>query len=162
LLAGRRLEPDLAERIVQAAGGNPLYLEELLAMLDLSGRRDLVIPPTIRALLAARLDQLDEAERSVLDRASVEGYLFHADAIVALAPSPAPIGPELASLVRQELLRPDISRGSGGEAYRFRHQLLRDAAYDALPKATRADLHERLTGWLAEQEVVDDEVCAYH
>ena len=71
----------------------------------------------------------------------------------------------LTSLVRKELVRPDKSELPGEDAFRFRHLLIRDAAYDALPKATRAELHERFAGWLAEhgRDLVElDEILGYH
>ena len=165
LQGGEELEAGLAERIRVAADGNPLFVEEMLAMVLESGKGEMVVPPTVRALLAARLDQLDPGERSVLERGSIEGPLFHTAAVEALAREPAPVGSELAALVRKELVRPDRPRVQTGEAYRFRHLLIRDAAYEAVPKAMRADLHERLADWL-EQHGIDlverDEMLGYH
>ena len=71
----------------------------------------------------------------------------------------------LAALVRKELIRPDAPLFSGEDGFRFRHILIRDAAYDALPKATRAGLHERFASWLEEHgtELVElDELLGYH
>ena len=73
--------------------------------------------------------------------------------------------PRLAALVRKELIRPDRAQLPGDDAFRFRHLLIRDAAYDALPKATRAELHERLADWLEERgdDLVElDEILGYH
>ena len=109
------------------------------------------VPPTIQALLAARLDQLDPVERDVLERGSVEGRVFHRGAVQALSPDEAQLVAPLTSLVRRELVRPDRAQFPGEEAFRFRHLLIRDAAYDALPKATRAELHERFAIWIAER-----------
>ncbi len=165
LLAGGELDPELTARIRKAAGGNPLYLEEMIAMVRESGEGEVTVPPTIKALLAARLDGLDPAERSVLERGSIEGQLFHGAAAQALASPPAPIERQLVGLVRKELVRSERAQLKVGEAYRFRHLLIRDAAYDALPKATRAELHERFAGWLEEHgvDLVErDEVVAYH
>jgi tetratricopeptide (TPR) repeat protein len=99
-------------------------------------------------LLAARLDQLDVAERAVLERGSVEGRTFHRGAVAALTDGNGSVDQRLLALVRKELVRPDSSELPGDDAYRFRHLLIRDAAYDALPKATRAELHERFADWL--------------
>jgi class 3 adenylate cyclase/tetratricopeptide (TPR) repeat protein len=165
LLGGEVLEPGLAERIRVAAEGNPLYVEEMLAMVRESGERDVVVPPTIKALLAARLDQLDPAERAVLERGAVEGQLFHSAAVAALASPPAPAERQLVSLVRKELVRPDRAQLPAGDAYRFRHLLIRDAAYDALPKAVRAELHQKFAAWLEERAddlVERDEIVGYH
>jgi len=123
------------------------------------------VPATLRALLAARLDQLDEPERRVLERGAVEGELFHRGTVQALAPEEAEVTPRLAALVRRDLVRPDRPLLPSEDAYRFRHLLIRDAAYDALPKATRADLHRRFAAWLEEhgQSLVElDEILGYH
>ena len=165
LLGDESLDPELEARIRAASEGNPLYVEEMVAMVRESGERDLVVPPTIKALLAARLDQLDPAERTVLERGSVEGQLFHSAAVQALATPPAPVERQLVGLVRKEMVRPDRPQLPGGDAYRFRHLLIRDAAYDALPKAVRAELHERFAAWLEERgpELVEhDEILGYH
>ena len=130
-----------------------------------SGGGEITVPPTIQALLAARLDQLDAPERDVLERGSVEGRVFHRGAVQALAPEESQVMARLTSLVRKELVRPDKSELPGEDAFRFRHLLVRDAAYDALPKATRAELHERFAGWLVEngRDLVElDEILGYH
>jgi predicted ATPase len=123
------------------------------------------VPPTIQALLAARLDQLDLPERAVLERGAIEGQVFHRGAVEALATDEPRVGERLLSLVRKELVRPDTPQLSGDEAFRFRHLLIRDAAYDALPKSVRADLHLRFAEWLEDhgQELSElDEIVGYH
>jgi class 3 adenylate cyclase/tetratricopeptide (TPR) repeat protein len=155
----------LKGRIRQAAEGNPLFVEEMIALLRDSPERDVSVPPTIHALLTARLDQLDPDERAVLQRAAVEGRVFHRGAVQALAPEETQIGSRLAALVRKELLGPDRPQLKRDDAYRFRHLLIRDVAYDSLPKATRAELHERLADWLGKRasELVEaDEILGYH
>jgi tetratricopeptide (TPR) repeat protein len=85
--------------------------------------------------------------------------------VQALAPEETQVTPRLAALVRRDLVRPDRPQLPHEDAYRFRHLLIRDAAYDALPKATRADLHERFAEWLQEHgdELVElDEILGYH
>jgi class 3 adenylate cyclase len=156
---------ELRERIVQSAEGNPLFLEEMLALVRDSPNGQVEVPPTIQALLAARLDQLDPAERSVLERGSVEGRTFHRGAVAALAEGDNALDQRLVALVRKELVRPDRTQLAGDDAYRFRHLLIRDAAYDALAKATRAELHRRFAAWLERQgqELVElDEILGYH
>ena len=156
---------ELRERILQVAEGNPLFLEEMISLIRTSGGAEVQVPPTIQALLAARLDQLDPAERSVLERGSVEGRIFHRGAVAALAEEDGSVDQRLIALVRKELVRPDQPQLSGDDAYRFRHLLIRDAAYDALPKATRADLHERFARWIEKHgtELVElDEILGYH
>jgi class 3 adenylate cyclase len=156
---------ELHDRIVQVAEGNPLFLEEMLALVRDTGGDEVEVPPTIQALLAARLDQLDPAERAVLERGSIEGRIFHRGAVAALADGDGSLDQRLVALVRKELVRPDRPQLPGDDAYRFRHLLIRDAAYDALPKATRADLHRRFAAWLEEhgQGLVElDEILGYH
>ena len=107
--------------------------------------------PTIQALLAARLDRLDPAERGVLERGAVEGRVFHRGAVAGARPGRRRRRPtRLTALVRKELIRPDRPQIPGEDAFRFRHLLIRDAAYDSLPKAVRAELHERFADWLDE------------
>jgi len=159
------VDPELGARIREAAEGNPLFVEEMLAMVRESGDGDVVVPPTIQALLAARLDQLDSHERTVLERGAVEGKIFHRGAVEALAPDEQEVPTRLMALVRKELVRPDRTQLPGDDAFRFRHLLIRDAAYDALPKAVRAGLHERFALWLEEHgaDLIElDEILGYH
>jgi class 3 adenylate cyclase/tetratricopeptide (TPR) repeat protein len=163
-LVGDALSDDIRERIVHASGGNPLFLTEMAALGD-AGGGEVEVPATLRAVLAARLDQLDEPERWVLERGAVEGELFHRGTVQALAPEEMEVMPRLAALVRRDLVRPDRPLLPREDAFRFRHLLIRDAAYDALPKATRADLHRRFAEWLEEhgQSLVElDEILGYH
>jgi class 3 adenylate cyclase/tetratricopeptide (TPR) repeat protein len=163
-LIPERIPGGLRERIARAAGGNPLFIEEMLAMAQ-EADGEVVVPPTLQALLAARLDQLETAERNVLQRGAVEGETFHRGAVQALAPGETHLTPRLAALVRKELIRPDRSQLVGEDGFRFRHLLIRDAAYDALPKASRAELHERFATWLQRHgaELVElDEILGYH
>jgi class 3 adenylate cyclase len=162
-LTGPVALPDgAARRIAKAAQGNPLFLEELLAALVEEGRLrrqsgawvaadldDLGIPPSIQALLTARLDRLGDAERAVLERAAVAGQVFEQSAVVELSPPSvrAEVPARLADLVRRELLRPARSRLASDQGYQFRHLLLRDAAYDSIPKQARAELHELFAVW---------------
>jgi len=147
--------------VVRASGGNPLFVTELVAM---TADGDVAVPPTLQALLAARLDQLEPAERSALQCGAVEGEIFHRGAVQALATGDG-VTPILASLVRKELIRPDTPRLPQDDAFRFRHLLIRDAAYEGLPKAARAQLHERFADWLDERgrNLVElDELVGYH
>ena len=128
-------------------------------MVRESGDGDVVVPPTIQALLAARLDQLDASERAVLERGAVEGKIFHRGAVEALAPEEQQVPERLMALVRKELVRPDRTQFTGDDAFRFRHLLIRDAAYQSLPKVARAELHERFADWL--ERVVQDDTVEY-
>jgi class 3 adenylate cyclase/ATP/maltotriose-dependent transcriptional regulator MalT len=164
------VEGKLRARILESAGGNPLFVEEMVAMVaelqDGDGEvADITVPPTIQALLAARLDQLDPHERVVLERGAVEGNVFHRGVVEALAPEEREVARRLMSLVRKELVRPDRTQHAGDDAFRFRHLLIRDAAYDALPKAERAELHRSFAEWLEQHGaglVELDEIVGYH
>jgi class 3 adenylate cyclase len=161
---GNGLDPATAQRIVRSCGGNPLFLEEMVALVRDGGDAD-ALPPTIRALLAARLERLGEGERSVIERGAVEGEIFHNRAIRALVDDPASVDQRLAALVRKEMIRPERAQMAGDDAFRFRHLLIRDAAYDALPKQARADLHERFAEWLEREGallVEFDEIAGWH
>jgi tetratricopeptide (TPR) repeat protein len=136
----------------------------MLALVRNSADGRVEVPPTIQALLAARLDQLDAAERAMLERGSVEGPVFHRGAVEALADG-EPQAERLLALVRKQLVRPDRPQLPSEDAYRFRHLLIRDAAYDALPKSVRADLHRRFAAWLETHgaDLVElDEILGYH
>jgi class 3 adenylate cyclase/tetratricopeptide (TPR) repeat protein len=165
LLSELRTTPEARARIAEAAEGNPLFLEQMAAMLSEQGDDAAgdPVPPSIQALLAARLDQLSHLERAVVERAAVVGREFPRAAVTAL--SPAELEPSLVaalmSLVRKELLTPDGSAGQE-DVFRFGHILIRDAAYDAIPKAVRAQLHEQLARWLEERETAPEEIVGYH
>jgi len=164
-IGGREVGADVRERILRAAGGNPLFVEEMAAMVRASGDGEVDVPPTLQALLTSRLDQLDPPERSVLERGAVEGEVFHHGVVQALTPEEPRLTTRLTALVRKELIRPDRPVFAGEDAFRFRHLLMRDAAYKGLPKAERAELHEQFADWLAEHgaELVElDELLGYH
>ena len=164
LLAGAGLDEDLRERIRASSDGNPLFVEQMLAMIEESPG-DVTVPASIQALLAARLDQLPAPERAALERGAVEGQVFHRGAVAALAPDDPDVPSRLLGLVRKELVRPSAAALPDEEAFRFRHLLIRDAAYDALPKAERSILHERFADWLelhGPQLVELDEILGYH
>ena len=165
LLGSAQLSGATRERIAAAAEGNPLFVEQMLAMVQDSRDEEISVPPTIQALLAARLDQLPDGERAALERGAVEGQVFHRGAVQALAPDDPAVPAQLMGLVRKELVRPTAATLPEDDAFRFRHLLIRDAAYDALPKSTRAELHERFAHWLEEHGgalVELDEILGYH
>ena len=132
------------------------------------GDPDLGIPPSLQALLSARIDSLAPSERIVVERAAVEGRFFHRGAVVELAPEDVrpEVGAHLLSLVRKEFVRPDRAQVAGDDGYQFAHALVRDAAYESISKELRADLHERFVDWLArvapERLVELEEILAYH
>jgi predicted ATPase/class 3 adenylate cyclase len=175
------LSPAVESRITRAVDGNPLFTEELVAMLvdeellrrneegwvarsDLS---ELPVPSTINALLAARLEGLPFIERAILTAAAVQGAVFHRRAVselTSLALDALEDG--LLALVRRDLIRPEAPSFAGENAYRFRHALIRDAAYRSVPKNARADLHERFAAWLeltaADRLREFEEIVGYH
>jgi class 3 adenylate cyclase/tetratricopeptide (TPR) repeat protein/energy-coupling factor transporter ATP-binding protein EcfA2 len=159
LLDGARLEESTVDRIRDVAEGNPLFVEQLLAMISEGGEHERV-PPTIQALLAARLDGLPEEEREVLEQASVIGLEFEWEALGGLTSGGRrPAGPQLAALVRKDLIQPHELIG---DTFRFRHILIRDAAYERVPKRVRSELHERVAAWLEPRGDEFDEIVAYH
>ena len=159
-LGGGELDPDDKARILEGAEGNPLFVEQMLALAE-EGAPSEAIPPSIQALLAARLDRLPSAERATLERAAVIGREFTAGAVAALS-GDEPSASRLLALVRRDLVQPDRSSISGDDGFSFRHILMRDAAYLALAKESRAALHERYANWL-ERAVPDlDEIVGYH
>jgi DNA-binding SARP family transcriptional activator len=144
------LPADALADITGVAEGNPLYLEQILALLRAGGgARELRIPPTIHALLTARLDRLPSGERAVLEHASVIGREFSRGALVDLlaAEGGRELDAHLPMLVRRDLIRPARPLFPGDEAFRFSHALLREAAYESVPDEARALLHERFADW---------------
>jgi len=181
-LLGDDVADEVVARVEEVAEGNPLFIEETVRMLLDEGLivrqgnrwepvRDLaevVLPPSIEALLAARLDRLEPAELQVLQRASVIGRIFGWGAVRELTPEPARDGlaTALQGLLKKEVVFTDAQLLSGEDAYRFGHILVRDAAYRGVPKETRAELHERFATFLADttgDRVGEyEEIIGYH
>jgi predicted ATPase len=154
-------------RIAEAAEGNPLYLEQILAMVagrEVTEDEALAIPPTIHALLGARLDALAGDERAVIERAAVIGREFPSDAVRDLLPEQGRPGlaQRLMVLAERELVSPERVQAGREPAFRFRHILIRDAAYAAIPKEARADFHQRFADWLEGKPGEYDEIVGYH
>jgi predicted ATPase len=164
-LATHRLEDagvslDRAADLASVAAGNPLFIEQLAAALAESGDPDAALPTTIRGIIAARLDALPPAERSVLLDAAVAGRVFWRGALERMTAEPDALTDALAQLVRRELItRQTASAFEGHEQYTFNHVLVRDVAYELLPRAARRERHretalffEEATGEFGEAE----------
>ena len=138
----------MRQKIIDAAEGNPLYAEQMFSMfVDDGFLEDAPMPPTIEALLTARLDALRTEERAVADVASVIGLEFARDAVAALVTDGSAVDDTLGALVRKRLVRRTRSHDQAAQMYRFDHILIRDAAYAGLLKRNRATLHERFADW---------------
>jgi class 3 adenylate cyclase/tetratricopeptide (TPR) repeat protein len=168
LLLHSVLPPESGDALTRRAGGNPLYAREFVHMLEDSARRPLAggaaadeapsvsVPDTVQALIAARLDALDPADRSLLQAASVVGNRFWPAAVVVLDPDAGDIDASLRELQRRGLIRrSSLSTIADHTEYSFSHALIRDVAYGRLPRATRARMHLRISGWL-EDSAGDD------
>ncbi len=182
LLGHVDLPAPLLERILETSDGNPLFLGELLRMLvdegalvrtgdewvAASGADAVQVPPTIHALLTARIERLQPHERSVVERASVIGKQFYRGAVAELVAPSVRLGIDghLEMLRRKDMVEPEGIYWIDEPVYRFHHVLIRDAAYHLLLKEARAELHERFADWLATKagELVGEheEVIAYH
>ncbi|MEA2126366.1 MAG: hypothetical protein QOI80_3148 [Solirubrobacteraceae bacterium] len=127
-----------AEALVATAEGNPFFLEQLLAVGDTE-----TVPPSIQAVLSARIDRLEAPERDALERAAVIGRSFLTAALGAVTTG------ALLGLVRRDLIHAER-----GDAFRFAHALIRDVAYESIPRQRRADLHEAAARWFDDDAVV--------
>ncbi len=175
------LDHDAADALGRATGGNPLFLEEMLRMLvedgvlvEREGRlqaltdvESMRVPGTVQAVLAARLDRLEPLELAVLQRGAVIGQVFWWGAVADLTPpeQEREVTGTLQALVRKGLIRPDLGTFVGEDAFRFAHILVRDAAYDSMPKSLRADLHERCADWIESRAGAPpelDEILGHH
>ena len=181
-LLGDDVAPEIVARVAEVAEGNPLFIEETARMLldegliVRTGTRwepvrdlaDVVLPPSIEALLAARLDRLAPGELAVLQRASVIGRIFGWGAVRALSPEAGWDGDNAAlqGLLRKEVVFADAQSLGGEDAYRFGHILVRDAAYRGLPKEKRSELHERFATFLedstGDRAAEYEEIIGYH
>ena len=178
LLAVDDLPPALRQRVLDRAEGNPLYVEEVVRMLidrgavvrsgdrwvAASTAEDLAVPESIEALIRARLDTLPSGDRGMLQAASVVGRVFQRSAVAALGDNPD-LDHHLEEAVLRDLIVPERSLDED-PTYRFKHILIRDVAYSALPKARRAGLHlgvaDWLQGWAAERLDEFVEILGYH
>jgi class 3 adenylate cyclase len=184
LMGGVELPAPVSRTILRAAEGNPLFVEQLISMLvdggllvetdgqwQAAGSLDeLQVPPSIEALLTARLDMLQPDQRAVIVPASVIGLEFSSGAVRELVPEAvsAGVGLHLSDMERKQLVRPSAEAKLELDDYRFHHILIRDAAYQRALKRTRAELHERFADWLEQSDRrrkrvgENDEIVGYH
>jgi class 3 adenylate cyclase/tetratricopeptide (TPR) repeat protein len=181
-LGTTELPSDLLTKIAETAEGNPLYVEQMLEMLiddgylvkegetweSTAAAEAISVPPTISALLAARLDRLQAEERRAIERASVIGRVFYSGAVREMTPASTrnDLRHNLQVLVRKELVRPAEDELVGEDSFRFGHILIRDAAYGGLPKEQRAELHKVFGEWLenrgGERSLEFQDIVAHH
>ncbi len=183
LLGSAGLSGEVTRRIVDAAEGNPLYAEQMLSMLIDSGvlqlqdgrwvraddSAEIAVPPTIHALLEARLDGLGRAERAAVEPASVIGLEFPQTALESLAPPAVrtELPAHLGTLTRKQFIRPAQSTDAD-LIYRFHHHLVRDTVYNGLLKRARANLHLEFVRWAdranadSERGLAFEEILGYH
>ena len=184
LLGQTGIPQRILDRVIEAAEGNPLFVEQLVSMLVDEGVlrrvegawrladevREVMVPPTIQALLAARLDRLGRDERAVVEPASVIGLVFQESAVRWLASQEVKdaLPDRLSSLDRKQFVHPTTPATEEDATYRFHHILIRDAAYAGQLKRARATLHERFVEWADDLNAGRDralefeEILGYH
>lgn len=149
--AGSSDGADRAADLAAVADGNPLFIEQLAAALAESGDPSAAMPTTIRELIAARLDALPASERAALLDAAVGGRVFWRGAIDRMVNDPEALTAALGELERRELItRQTVSAFEGQQQYSFNHVLLRDVAYELLPRAARQERHREVALFLEE------------
>jgi DNA-binding SARP family transcriptional activator/tetratricopeptide (TPR) repeat protein len=160
--AGGKLGLDERRRAVEAAEGNPFFLEQIVAVSATGA--DTSLPLSVHALLAARIDRLEHGERSLLGLAAVGGRTFRRPELAGLMEEAdrRDIGTHLATLVHKQLIRPGDPEVDGADSFRFAHVLIREAAYDAMPKQLRADLHAKMANQLKATASPQAELVGYH
>jgi DNA-binding SARP family transcriptional activator len=169
LTTGQHIAPSTRTRVIDTAAGNPLYLEQLAVSVSEQAGSEvrLALPPTLQALLTARLQRLGPGAGSVLARAAVIGKDFGEHEIRELLPPEArsPLGRNLKTLIAKGLVHQGPGRHPG-EQYSFRHILIQQTAYQAVPKSLRAELHQRYADWLeyvlAQPILNRAEIIGYH
>jgi class 3 adenylate cyclase/TolA-binding protein len=172
--------PAHAQRaLLERAAGNPLYAQEYVRMLidagmlvrrdghwTLDADRELPLPESVRALIAARLDTLGEGEKATLQDASVMGKVVWVGAVAHIGERDRwVVDEQLHRLTRRQFLRRERRSSVDGETeYAFEHALTRDVAYSALVRSERARKHERAAGWIATLDDRGDraELLAHH
>ena len=172
LLSQAVLPAETQASLLERAGGNPLYAEEFVRMLVdrelLDAPHDLLLPDSLQALIAARLDTLTPDRKALLQDAAVVGKVFWADALASMGGrDPAEVEQALHELARKELVKSVRSSSMQGQReYSFWHALVRDVCYQQIPRSARAGKHEAAAAWIEQEagERTDDlaDVLAYH
>jgi class 3 adenylate cyclase/tetratricopeptide (TPR) repeat protein len=170
LLERAVLPAETQQQLLEQAGGNPLYAEEFVRLISDRGElgEKVEVPGSVQALIAARLDTLTPERKSLLQDASVLGKVFWAGALVQTGGRErAEVEQALHELARKELVRPSRTSSMAGEAeYGFWHALVRDVCYGQIPRASRAERHQRAAAWIEQKagERVEDlaDVLAHH
>jgi DNA-binding SARP family transcriptional activator/predicted ATPase len=170
LSADQPIAPSTRARLIDTAGGNPLYLEQLAVSLSEQTGSDFrpALPPTIEALLSARLQRLGPGPGGVLIHAAIVGKDFGEREVRGLLPAEArgPLTRNLQVLTAKGLVQRRPPGGNPDEEYTFRHILIQEAAYRSIPKSLRAQLHHRYADSL--ESIVSDpvparsEILGYH
>jgi tetratricopeptide (TPR) repeat protein len=167
LLPGQ-IDPELKRTIVERSEGNPLYVEEIVRKLIDDGVlrateasrwevaksvTGIELPRSVQGLIAVRLDGLPDDEKAVLQDAAVVGRVFWVGSVAELTGRPiAEVRDALGRLRVKELVVPhEPSSFRDEHEFAFRHGLIRDGAYDSLPKSLRADKHLGVARWAAER-----------
>jgi class 3 adenylate cyclase/tetratricopeptide (TPR) repeat protein len=180
-LPGAALPRETETALLERAGGNPLYAGEFARMLadrglverrggatQLAAGADIPIPETVQAVIAARLDTLPAERKALLHDAAVIGNVFWVGAVASMSGlDEGAVEQGLRTVARKELLRPVRSSSVKGQAeYAFRHGLIRDVAYQQIPRAVRVQKHRTAAAWierLAGDRVTDHaDILAYH
>jgi class 3 adenylate cyclase/tetratricopeptide (TPR) repeat protein len=161
LLGRSAIEADLQARLLEHAGGNPLYAEEFTRMLS-ERPEEAVLPETVQGLIAARLDTLPREQKELLCDAAVIGRAFW---LGALGVERWTLEERLHALERAEFVRRERRSAVAGEVeYSFRHALMRDVAYEQIPRSQRAEKHRRTAEWIESLGRAEDhaEMLAHH
>jgi class 3 adenylate cyclase/tetratricopeptide (TPR) repeat protein len=180
LLGGRVLPQGGMASLLRMCGGNPLYAEEFARLMGETDERVpggsgfaseghfLAVPETVQAIVAARLNSLDSGDKELLLDAAVVGQVLWSGAVATLARRDEPaVRTRLEQLCRRELLRRIPTSSFEGQAeYRFWHDLVRNVAYNQIPRISKAEKHEATARWLedvASNRLADHaEVLAHH
>ena len=161
LLGDTSIETGVRERLLESAGGNPLYAEEFARML-VERPAENVVPETVQGMIAARIDTLPPEEKGLLQAAAIVGRVFW---LGALGRERWTLEERLHSLERKEFIRRELRSSVAGEdEYVFRHALVRDVAYEQIPRSERADMHRGAAEWIESLGRPDDhaETLAHH